>query len=33
MIAKMAKAAANNNKIGYDQYQRTTFYNALKTVG
>ena len=32
MIAKMAKAAANNDKVGYDQYQRMTFYNALKAV-
>lgn len=29
-IAALAKAAANNNNIGYDQGQRLTFYNALK---
>lgn len=32
-IAKLARAAANNNKIGYDQSQRTTFWNQLKKVG
>lgn len=32
MIADVAKAAANNNKIGYDQYQRKTYYNALKAA-
>lgn len=30
MIAQMAKAAANNNMIGYDQSQRTTFWDHLK---
>ena len=32
-IATLAKEAANNNLIGYDQYQRTTFYTALKAAG
>lgn len=32
MIAKLAKAAANNDKIGYDQGQRETFWLQLKTV-
>ena len=31
-IAKLAKNAANNDKIGYDQNQRTTFWNQLKKV-
>lgn len=30
MIASMAKAAANNNLIGYDQLQRGTFWEHLK---
>lgn len=30
MIASMAKAAANNNMIGYDQSQRGTFWEHLK---
>lgn len=30
MIAQMAKAAANNNMIGYDQSQRYTFWEHLK---
>lgn len=30
VIAQMAKAAANNNMIGYDQSQRTTFWEHLK---
>lgn len=30
MIASMAKAAANNNLIGYDQSQRYTFWEHLK---
>lgn len=30
MIASMAKAAAVNNKIGYDQSQRGTFWEHLK---
>ncbi|MCM1179408.1 MAG: peptidoglycan-binding protein [Clostridium sp.] len=29
-IAELAKNAANNDNIGYDQGQRLTFYNALK---
>lgn len=29
-IAKIAREAANNNHIGYDQMQRLTYYNALK---
>ena len=29
-LAEIAKAAANNNKIGYDQYQRLTYYEWLK---
>ena len=32
-IAKLAKAAANNNKIGYDQGERWTFWDELKKVG
>lgn len=32
-LAKVASAAANNNKIGYDQHQRLTFYENLKNVG
>ena len=30
MIANMAREAANNDKIGYDQYQRTSFWTQLK---
>lgn len=30
MIAQMAKAAANNNMVGYDQSQRYTFWEHLK---
>ena len=30
MIASMAKAAAVNNKIGYDQSERYTFWEHLK---
>lgn len=30
LIAQMAKAAANNNRIGYDQSQRYTFWENLK---
>ena len=33
LIAELAREAANNNKIGYDQNQRRTFYNQLKSVG
>lgn len=32
-IAELACAAALNNKIGYDQYQRDTFWKQLKNVG
>ena len=32
LIAEMARAAANNNNIGYDQYQRLTFWEQLKKV-
>lgn len=32
-IAQLATEAANNNKIGYDQSQRYTFWNQLSTVG
>lgn len=32
-IATVAKNAANNENIGYDQSQRLTFYNALKANG
>lgn len=31
-IADLAIKAANNNKIGYDQNQRTTFWDQLKKV-
>lgn len=31
-IAKLATAAAQNNKIGYDQYQRLTFWTELVKV-
>lgn len=31
-IAKLARAAANNNKIGYNQGQRLTFWYALKNA-
>lgn len=30
LLAEIAKAAAKNNKIGYDQSQRLTYYNKLK---
>ena len=33
LIASMAKSAANNNNIGYDQGQRLTFWEQLKKVG
>lgn len=33
LIGVLAQQAANNNNIGYDQYQRTTFYKALKEAG
>lgn len=32
-LAKAMKAACDNNKIGYDQYQRNTLYNHAKKVG
>lgn len=32
-IADLAIKAANNNKIGYDQNQRQTYWNALQKVG
>lgn len=33
MIATLATEAANNDLIGYDQNQRWTFWNALKSSG
>lgn len=33
MIAKLAEESANNNRIGYDQNQRTTFWSELKANG
>ena len=33
MIATIATAAANNNKIGYDQSQRTTYWTQLNKAG
>ena len=33
MIASMAEAAAKNDKVGYDQAQRHTFWNQLTKVG
>ena len=30
LIAEMARAAANNNNIGYDQYERLTFWKQLE---
>lgn len=33
MIAEMARAAANNDKVGYDQSQRETFWQQLKKAG
>ena len=32
-IATLAEQGANNNLIGYDQYERWTFWNQLKKVG
>lgn len=29
-LAQIARQAANNNNIGYDQYERLTYYNALE---
>lgn len=33
LLAQLAKEAANNNKIGYDQNQRETFWAQLQKVG
>lgn len=33
MIATLSIYAAQNNKVGYDQYQRTTYWTALKKAG
>ena len=33
MVAQMARAAAENDKIGYDQSQRYTFWEHLKASG
>lgn len=33
LIADMAEAAARNDRVGYDQLQRLTFWNQLSTVG
>ena len=33
MIADKAEKAAKNNNVGYDMYQRYTFWNELKKVG
>lgn len=33
LIAELAKQAANNNNIGYDQSQRTTFWAQLQRAG
>ncbi len=33
MIATLSIYAAQNNKIGYDQYQRTSYWTQLKKVG
>lgn len=32
-LASVARAAANNNKIGYDQSQRKTYFEQLKKAG
>lgn len=32
-LAKIAKAAAKNEKVGYDQSQRTTYHTQLKAAG
>lgn len=32
-IARISQDAARNDRIGYDQYQRLTYYNALKACG
>ena len=33
MLATLSIYAAKNNKIGYDQYQRTSYWSALKKAG
>jgi hypothetical protein len=33
LIAQLATEAANNDKVGYDQYERTTFWTQLQKVG
>lgn len=33
LIARLGCAAALNNKIGYDQYQRTTYWKQLQAAG
>lgn len=33
LIAELSIQAANNNKIGYDQGQRNTYWNQLQAVG
>lgn len=33
LIARLGCAAALNNKIGYDQYQRTTYWKQLEAAG
>ena len=33
MLARLARTAAENDHIGYDQGERETFYNALKKAG
>lgn len=33
LIAKAMQAACDNNKIGYDQYERNTLYNLAKPYG
>lgn len=33
MLATLSIYAAKNNKIGYDQYQRTSYWTALKKAG
>lgn len=32
-MTRLARDAANNNNIGYDQWQRTTFWKELQKVG
>ena len=32
-LAEIARAAAENDNIGYDQSQRLTYYNSLKAAG